>query len=80
MGRWQYKNTTNNRKTSMTPPEYRASIPTIPEHPKANDAVVNDLKNNFIKMTESFKDDIRKSLKEMEEKINKKIGRNEQVS
>ncbi|CAH7019633.1 AABR07072562.1 [Phodopus roborovskii] len=73
MRRQQYKKTSNNRKTSMTPPESRDSTPTRSEHPKADEAEENDLKNIFIKMIEALKDDLRKPLKEMEEKTNKKL-------
>ena len=44
-----------------------------PENPNADEAEENDLKNNFMKMIEALKEDMRKSLKEMEEKTNQKI-------
>ncbi|ERE67208.1 WASH complex subunit FAM21 [Cricetulus griseus] len=56
MGRRQYKNTFNNRKTNMMPPESRDSTPTRPEHPNTDEAEENYLKNNFMEMIEILKD------------------------
>ncbi|CAH7484839.1 AABR07011733.1 [Phodopus roborovskii] len=74
MGRRQYKRTPNNRKTNMTPPESRESTTTRMEHNNtAEEAEGYDLKITIIKMIEALKEDMRKSLKEIEEKTNKKV-------
>ena len=46
------------------------------DHPNPEEAEENDFKCNFMKMMETFKEEMKNSLKEMEEKTNKKIGRN----
>ena len=63
----------------MTPLESRDSTPVRPEHPNANEAEENDLKNNFMKMIEALKEDMRKSPKEMEEKQNKNTRKYNQI-
>ncbi|ERE67993.1 Transposase, L1 containing protein [Cricetulus griseus] len=71
--RGQCKRTFNNRKPNMTPPETKNHTSARPEHHNADEAEENDLKNIFMKMIEDLKEDMRKSLKEMEERTNKKI-------
>ncbi|ERE87514.1 Transposase, L1 containing protein [Cricetulus griseus] len=73
MGRRQSKNTLNNRKTNMTPPESRDSTPARSEKPNTEDEEEMDLKNYLRKMIEIFKEETRKSLKEIEEKTSKKL-------
>ncbi|EGW02308.1 Putative transposase element L1Md-A101/L1Md-A102/L1Md-A2 [Cricetulus griseus] len=73
MGRQHYKNTSTNRKMYMTPPESRDSTLARPEHHNADEAEENILKNYFMKMIEALKEDMRQSLKEMEEKTNQKM-------
>ncbi|ERE70461.1 GTPase IMAP family member 3-like protein [Cricetulus griseus] len=73
MGRGQYKNTSNNRKTNMTPPESRESTPARHEHPNTEEAKESNLKNNFMQMIENLREEIRKSFREMEEKTNQKM-------
>ncbi|ERE81496.1 GTPase IMAP family member 3-like protein [Cricetulus griseus] len=72
-GRRQYKNTSNNRKTNMTPPESRDSTPARPEHPNTDEAEESKLKNNFMQMIETLREEVRKSFREMEEKTNQKM-------
>ena len=57
----------------MAPPE--PSGPTIARHEHANtdEAEENDLKNNFMKMIEALKEEMKISLKEMEEKTKRKF-------
>ena len=43
----------------MTPPESRDSTPKRPEHPNTDEAEENDLKNNFMKMIEALKEDMK---------------------
>ncbi|ERE84459.1 GTPase IMAP family member 3-like protein [Cricetulus griseus] len=73
MGRRQYKNTSNNRKTNMTPQESRDSTPARHEHSNTEEAEESNLKNNFTQMIENLKEEIRKSFREMEEKMNQKM-------
>ncbi|ERE81613.1 Transposase, L1 containing protein [Cricetulus griseus] len=73
MGRRQNKNSLNNRKTNMTPPESRDSTPARSEKLDTKDEEVMDLKNYLRKMIETFKEATRKSLKEKEEKASKKL-------
>ena len=53
----------------------KSSGPTTgrPEHPNTEEADKNDLKYNFMKMIETLKERMKSSLKEMEEKTNKKL-------
>ena len=44
-----------------------------PEHPNTDKAEENNHKNNFIKIIEAFIKEMRNSLKEVEEKTNKKL-------
>ncbi|MGE9715022.1 RBD-like domain-containing protein, partial [Escherichia coli] len=73
MGRRQYKNTFNNRKINMIPPESRDYTPARHEHPNTDDGEENNLKNNFMKMIETLREEIKKSFREMEEKTNQKM-------
>ncbi|ERE82661.1 ferritin light chain 1-like protein [Cricetulus griseus] len=68
MRRGQGKSTSNNRKPNMTPPETRNHTPVRPQHHNADEPEENDLKNIFRKMIEELKEDLRKSLKEIEDK------------
>ncbi|ERE88257.1 GTPase IMAP family member 3-like protein [Cricetulus griseus] len=73
MGRRHYKNTSNNRKTNMTPPESRDSTPATPEHSNTDEAEESSLKNNFMQMIETLSKKMRKFFREMEEKTNQKM-------
>ncbi|ERE67187.1 GTPase IMAP family member 3-like protein [Cricetulus griseus] len=73
MGRRQYKNTSNNRKTNMMPPESRDSTPVRPKHTNTDGAEENNLKNNFMQIIETLREEMRKSFREMEEKTNQKM-------
>ncbi|ERE71915.1 epididymal-specific lipocalin-8-like protein [Cricetulus griseus] len=66
------------RKTNMTPPESRDSTPTGSEKPNTEHEDEMDLKNYLGKMIEIFKEETRKSLKEIEEKANKKLHKMEE--
>ena len=48
------------------------STATRPEHPNADEAEENNLKNNFMKMIEALKEEMKNSLIKVEEKANKK--------
>ena len=43
------------------------------DHPNPEKAEENDIKCNFMKMMEAFKEEMKNSLKEIEEKTNKKL-------
>ena len=43
------------------------------DHSNSEEAEENDLNYNFMKMMKAFKEEIKNSLKEMEEKTNKKL-------
>ena len=71
MGRQQCKNTLNNKKHDMAPPEPSSSTTERPEHPNIDDTEENDLKN-FMKIIEAFKEKMKNSLEEKMEKTKKK--------
>ena len=50
----------------------RDSTPPRPETPNTDEAEDSSLKNNFSQMTETLKDEMRKSFREMEENTNQK--------
>lgn len=70
MGRQQGKNTLNNRKSSRASLETGGSTVRKPEHPNSDAVEENDTKNNFMEMIEVLKEEMKKSLTEMEEKMN----------
>ena len=59
----------------MATPKPSGPIAGRPEHPNWGEAEKNDLKYNFMKMIETFKEEMKNFLKEMEENIfsNKKL-------
>ncbi|XP_059108386.1 uncharacterized protein LOC131901160 isoform X1 [Peromyscus eremicus] len=69
MDRGQCKSTVNNKKHTMVPSE---PTPARPEHPNTEETEEIDLKNDLKKMLEIFKEEMKNSLKELEEKSNKK--------
>ena len=52
----------------MAPPEPSGPTTGRPEHPNPEEAEENNLKYNFMKMIETLKEEMKNSLKEMEEK------------
>ncbi|ERE71061.1 vomeronasal 2 receptor, 52 precursor [Cricetulus griseus] len=73
MRRGQGKSTFENKKLNMTPLETKNHTLARPELHNADEPEDNDLKNIFRKMIEYLKEDMRKSLKEIEEKTKQKI-------
>lgn len=63
MGNFQYKNTLNNIKNKLTLPEHSDPTTTTPEYPNADEAEEYDFKNNFLKMIEALKQEMKYSLK-----------------
>ena len=67
------KNTYNTTKSNTTPVKPKDPTTARPEQPNMDEPEENDLKNNFKRMFEILKDEMRNSLKEMEKKTNKKL-------
>ena len=57
----------------MATPESSGPTKRKPEHPNPEEAKENILKYNFLKKIESLNEEMKTSLKEMEEKTNKKL-------
>ena len=57
----------------MSAPEPSYPMPERPEYSNASEAQEDDLKTNFMKMKAVLKEEMKKSLKEIEEKTNKKL-------
>ena len=55
------------------PPESREHKQATPEFSNTNEAKGNNPKNNFMKMTATLKEKMKKSCKEMEKKTNQKL-------
>lgn len=75
MGRQKCKNTLNNTKRYMAPPEISGPTLARPEQHNTNVAEGNKTKNNLMKMIRGLKEEIKNSFNEMEERWN--IGRNQ---
>ena len=58
-------------KSKKAPPETSGSTTARPEHPNADEAEENNLKNNFMKMIEALKEEMKNFLKEKEKKTTK---------
>ena len=63
MDRWQCKDTFNNTKNSVPPPETSDSPTVRTEHPDADEMEENYLKNNFMKMIKTLKEKMKNFLK-----------------
>ena len=59
----------------MAPPEPSNPTTAKPEHCNAAETQEDKLKNYFMMMIEALKEETKNSLKEVEEKTNKKIGK-----
>lgn len=57
----------------MAPPECSYAATTNPEYPNETEAQEVDLKFSLIRMIETFKEDINKSLKKVQENISKQV-------
>ena len=57
----------------MVTPETSDHITGRLDYPNSEEAEENNFKHNFMKMMETFKEEMKNSLKEMEEKTNKKL-------
>ena len=54
----------------MAPPELSCAATTNPVYPKETETQEEDLKSSLIKMIEAFKEEMNKSLKEIQETTN----------
>ena len=67
MARDQHKNKINNRQDNLASPEPSYPTTASPEYSDITEAQENDLKSNLMKMTDAFKEEMSKSLKEIQE-------------
>ena len=67
------KNTCNTTKSNTTPVKPKDPTTARLEQPNIDESEENELKSNFRRMFETLKEEMRISLKEMEEKTNKKL-------
>ena len=67
------QNTLNNLMSNIAIPEPNGPTTGRHEHPNPQKAEENDFKYNFMKMIQSLREEMKNSLKEMEEKTNKKL-------
>ncbi|KAL6088545.1 hypothetical protein STEG23_002640 [Scotinomys teguina] len=77
MSRRQCKNTGNNTQTYMTPSKSTGSPTARPEHTNAEEAE-SITKNDLQKVIEALKEEMKNSLKELEEQTNKKLEENKE--
>ena len=63
----------------MTPVKPKDPTTARLEQSNIDEAEENDLKNNVKRLFETLKEEMRNSLKEMEEKTKQKIGRHQQI-
>ena len=73
MGRRQCKNSSNNLKGNMTSPDSRDHETRRIGHPTPEEIEEIDSKQNFMKIIEDLKQEVKICRKEMQEKYNKKI-------
>ena len=71
MGWHQRKKSFNNLKSNLVTPEPSGHSIGRFEHPNPEEAEENNFKCNFMRMMETFKEEMKNSLKEIEEKTNK---------
>ena len=67
------KNTCNTAKSKTTPVKPKDPTSVKLEQPNVDEGDENDLKSNFRRMFETFKEEMSNFLKEMEEKTKKKL-------
>ena len=72
MGRCQYKNSSNNLKNNITSGSSEQTKGRL-EHPNPEDVEEIDFKHSIMKVIESLKQEVKNSLKEMDEKNSKKL-------
>ena len=67
------KNTINKSQGNIKPSKHSYPTTASPGYPNKTKAQVNDLKSNHIKMIETFKEEMNKSLKEIQENTIKQV-------
>ena len=72
MGWHQRKKSFNNLKSNLVTPEPSGHSIGRFEHPNPEEAEENNFKCNFMRMMETFKEEMKNSLKEMQENTQKK--------
>ena len=60
MKRHQFRNSFNKLKCKLVTPEPNGHTTGRPDHPNPEEVEENDLKNNFMKMIETFKEEMKK--------------------
>ena len=73
MGRRQCKNSFNILKSNMITPESNEHTTGRLEHTNPEEVEEINFKRNLVKMMETLQQEVKNSLKEMEEKTNKKL-------
>ena len=68
MSKCRCKNIFNNRKSNMAQPEPSDPTTARPDHTNEAETQESKLKNNFMKMIESHKEEMKNSLKEIGER------------
>ena len=68
---WRKRWVDNNIRSTTAPPETSGSIIARPEHDHTDEAQDNNLMNNFKKMIEGLKEEMKNPLRQMEGKTNK---------
>lgn len=80
MPKHQCKNTINNSQGKIAPPEPSCPTTAILKHFNADGVQESNLKNNFEKMIQFLKYDIKNLIKEIREKNNQKFREKQQIS
>ena len=73
MSKGKLKNISNRSQSNVAPTEPSSPTTARPEHSNTTEAQEENLKTNFMEMTEVFKEEINKSLKEIQENTNKQL-------
>ena len=69
MPKGSIKNTIHKTQVSMAPPEHNYSSTANARYPKETEAQEEDLKSNLIKMIKEFKEEMNKTLKEIQKNV-----------
>lgn len=69
----QHKNTINKSQGNMAPSEHSYTTATSPGYPNKTEAQENELKCNLTKLIGTFKEEINKFLKEIQENTIKQV-------
>ena len=78
MHKCQFKNSFNDRKDNISPPDPSDATSARHEHFNAAETKENDLSNNNMKMIQALKQEMKNSFKEIKKKS--KNGRNQYIA